>query len=224
MYRHPFWASAFLAGVAGVLLAPAADAAPFGVSVGVGPGGVSVQVGRGVYYPGYYSIGPVYPYYNSRYYYYGWGGYPYYPGVYNPPSYSMIYPPPSPSTTYPYNPAPPGYQSFYPPQSGLNPPTPPLSTPSYALPTPQSSGAESTTVLLNLRLPDPNAEVWIDGTRTNRQGATRQFISPPLTPGKKYSYEITARWLENGREVSQTRKLIVQAGQQFDVDFTRPAP
>ena len=63
----------------------------------------------------------------------------------------------------------------------------------------------------------------IDGTRTTRQGAERQFVSPPLEPGKRYSYEIEARWTEDGKEVSQTRKVVVEAGRRIDVDFTRPA-
>src|SRR5262245_26390165 len=92
-----------------LLLAPAAEAAPF-VSVGVGPGGVHVGVGRGIYYPGYYSYYPgyysavrplYYPGYYPRYYY----GAGINPCIYSPPIYSPVYLPPVPTATFSYGPA-----------------------------------------------------------------------------------------------------------------------
>jgi uncharacterized protein (TIGR03000 family) len=64
-----------------------------------------------------------------------------------------------------------------------------------------------------------DARVWFDDTATTSMGATRQFTSPPLTPGQRYSYEIRARWNENGKEVTQTQKVEVTAGAQVQVAF-----
>jgi uncharacterized protein (TIGR03000 family) len=46
----------------------------------------------------------------------------------------------------------------------------------------------------------------------------RQFYSPPLAPGR-YSYEVRARWTENGREVNQTQQVQVTPGARVEVDF-----
>lgn len=240
MFKHSLLATT--AGAALLLGTPRADAQLFnlqvpGVSVQVGPGGVHVGVGRGPVYYGYPAVG-VPGYSSSRYYQYGWGGYPFYPGVYSPP-YMNVYPPPGVGGTYSYGvptvPSVPqvgGYQSFYPPQQQQQAvparpvPVPPAPNQANAIPTPRQNppppAQDTNSVLLNVRLPEPNAELWIDGTRATRQGATRQFISPPLTPGRRYSYDLQARWLENGREVMQTRRVIVEAGQQLAVDFTQP--
>jgi uncharacterized protein (TIGR03000 family) len=50
-------------------------------------------------------------------------------------------------------------------------------------------------------------------------GSAREYQSPPLTPGSRYSYEIRAHWNENGQPVSQTQKVEVTAGGHIDVTF-----
>jgi uncharacterized protein (TIGR03000 family) len=61
------------------------------------------------------------------------------------------------------------------------------------------------------RLPE-HAAFWVEGTRTRSIGRTRFFQSPPLVPGRKYNYRVTAAWIEDGSWVSQTRVVSVQAG------------
>lgn len=65
------------------------------------------------------------------------------------------------------------------------------------------------------------AEVWLNGTRTKSTGPLREFVSPPLEAGWKYSYEVRARWTENGKAVERTRALRVQPGQKLDVDLRK---
>lgn len=65
--------------------------------------------------------------------------------------------------------------------------------------------------LLIAHVPE-HAQLWIDGRLTRSTGRTRYFQSPPLTPGEKYSYIVRVAWLEDGRWVSQTRKIPVRAG------------
>jgi uncharacterized protein (TIGR03000 family) len=64
-----------------------------------------------------------------------------------------------------------------------------------------------------------NAEVWFDGEKTTSTGTNRQFRSPPLTPGQRYRYEVRVRWVENGREVTQTQQVVVSAGANVNVSF-----
>jgi uncharacterized protein (TIGR03000 family) len=58
-----------------------------------------------------------------------------------------------------------------------------------------------------------DALLWFDDYATRSKGMLRTFQSPPLTPGKHYSYRARIVWHENGEWVSQTQKLPVQAGQ-----------
>jgi uncharacterized protein (TIGR03000 family) len=74
---------------------------------------------------------------------------------------------------------------------------------------------------LTIRVP-ANAEIWVDGVATRMTGTVRSFVSPVLQAGKEYYYELTARWTENGRDVTQTRRINVAAGDNLSVDFTQP--
>jgi len=67
-----------------------------------------------------------------------------------------------------------------------------------------------------------DAEVWFDGTKTTSTGPVREFQSPALTPGQKYSYQVRARWQENGHAVTQTRNVGVNAGAHIEVEFPVP--
>ncbi len=63
------------------------------------------------------------------------------------------------------------------------------------------------------------ARVWFDGTPATSKELVRQFVSPPLKPGHRYTYDIKASWNDNGREVTQTQKVTVTAGARVQVDF-----
>jgi uncharacterized protein (TIGR03000 family) len=71
---------------------------------------------------------------------------------------------------------------------------------------------------ITVRVP-PGAELWFDGLKMAPTGHVRVFHSPPLTPRVRYAYEIRARWLENGRPVTQTQTVAVYAGELTEVDF-----
>jgi uncharacterized protein (TIGR03000 family) len=75
----------------------------------------------------------------------------------------------------------------------------------------RTAPAEPTAALLIAHLPE-HALLWVDGTRTQSTGQTRFFQTPALSPGNMYSYTVRAAWLEDGRWVSQTRKVVVGAG------------
>jgi len=88
----------------------------------------------------------------------------------------------------------------------------------YRVPTPD---APAGTVLLNVRVP-AEAQIWIEGDKTQQTGAFRRFVSPQLDQGKSYAYQIKAEWQENGKKISRTRKVTVHAGEAVDIDLARP--
>jgi uncharacterized protein (TIGR03000 family) len=65
-----------------------------------------------------------------------------------------------------------------------------------------------------------DAQLWFDGAKTSQTGETRYFVTPALTPGKNYSYEVRAKWMENGQEVDRTKRVQVHAGEQDMVSFS----
>jgi len=64
-----------------------------------------------------------------------------------------------------------------------------------------------------------DARVWFEDTLTKSTGTVRRFDSPPLTPGERYTYQVRARWNDNGKEVTQTQQVEVRAGANVRVDF-----
>jgi uncharacterized protein (TIGR03000 family) len=74
--------------------------------------------------------------------------------------------------------------------------------------------------VLIAQLPE-EAVLWVEGRRTTSAGWMRYFRSPPLRPGRKYSYLVRVAWIEDGCWVSQTRKLPVRAG-RIQAVYLRP--
>jgi uncharacterized protein (TIGR03000 family) len=132
---------------------------------------------------------------------YGYNGGYYYPGYYGGYAPSYDYGP-----AYPGGYAPPDYRYSVPPVNAGG---------FYA---PKLPAQPSTTVHVDVRVPG-NAEIWFNGAKTSQQGLVRQFESPGLEPGYDYTYEVRARWMENGREVERTRQFVVRAGDRLGVDF-----
>ena len=71
---------------------------------------------------------------------------------------------------------------------------------------------------LTLRVP-ADAAVYVNDLPTTSTGAVRTYTSPPLLPGLTYTYTVRARWLENGRFVTQTRDVVISAGAQITTSF-----
>jgi uncharacterized protein (TIGR03000 family) len=83
----------------------------------------------------------------------------------------------------------------------------------------------SVTAVLIAHLPE-HAALWVQGIRTRSIGRTRYFQSPQLIPGRKYNYRVRAAWIEDGRWVSQTLMVPVEAGllQAVYLQPTLPLP
>jgi uncharacterized protein (TIGR03000 family) len=77
--------------------------------------------------------------------------------------------------------------------------------------------------LLIVRLPS-RATLVIGNSGTLQTGPERWFVSPPLVAGKRYVYELTVSWAENGKPRTERRTAPVAAGVRSLVDFTAEAP
>jgi uncharacterized protein (TIGR03000 family) len=163
----------------------------------------------GFFHGGFFGSG-FYGYYPGYWYSYG---YPYdygYSSTYVYPSTTYVVP-----QTYVY----PDYSDYTPP-APLDGATsvPPVTVPSTA------------SAVVTVVVPD-NAEVWFNDTRTRSTGPVRTFDTPPLGPGRQYSYDVKASWQENGRTVTQTQDVAVSPGARVTVRFpiqesvtTQPMP
>jgi uncharacterized protein (TIGR03000 family) len=72
---------------------------------------------------------------------------------------------------------------------------------------------------LKLMVPK-DAVVEIEGVKTTQTGEVRNFVSPPLTPGKNYSYTVKATWKDaDGKDVVKEEVVKVQPGVEAQVDL-----
>jgi uncharacterized protein (TIGR03000 family) len=84
---------------------------------------------------------------------------------------------------------------------------------------PQGSDGRITTASVEVYLPNKDAELWFNGVKTQQTGQKREFITPELQPGKSYTYEVRARWMEDGKQYDQTRTVTVRSGAQVVFAF-----
>lgn len=70
----------------------------------------------------------------------------------------------------------------------------------------------------------PDAKLTVDGQPTRQSGERRRFYSPPLQPGKHYSYIFVAEWMpgNNYETWTVTRKVTVEPGKTKEVDLRNP--
>jgi uncharacterized protein (TIGR03000 family) len=74
---------------------------------------------------------------------------------------------------------------------------------------------------ISVKLPQPAAEVFVDGRKTSQTGTDRIFESPPIEAGKPYQYTLTARWIERGQVIETSRVVTGTPGEVVRVDFTK---
>jgi uncharacterized protein (TIGR03000 family) len=98
--------------------------------------------------------------------------------------------------------------------------------PTYYYPAPGSeetqsfypSTAVAEPVFINVVVP-ANAEIRFNGARTSQTGSNRRFFSPPIAAGSNYFYVVEASWMENGRQVTRSRRVAVRAGDVLTLTF-----
>jgi uncharacterized protein (TIGR03000 family) len=72
---------------------------------------------------------------------------------------------------------------------------------------------------VTIRVPNSETKVWIEDVDQKDSGAVREYRSPELKPGHKYTYEIRAEWKEGDQVRKQTRKFPIHAGDHIMVVF-----
>lgn len=103
---------------------------------------------------------------------------------------------------------------------GMNAPMLPASEPGKApaenLPPPTPNTAH-----LQLLVPE-KAEVVVEGVTTRTTGTVREFVSPPLTPGRNMTYQIAVRYTDaDGKPIEETHSVRVRANDQLRIDCTK---
>ena len=74
---------------------------------------------------------------------------------------------------------------------------------------------------LSVKVPQPAAEVFVDGVKTAMTGTDRLYESPPLTGDKEYAYDIVVRWTEGGATVERKKTVKGKPGEVVRVDLTQ---
>lgn len=126
--------------------------------------------------------------------YSGWGAYDY-TVPWAPPAEMYYYLPPAPVEPQPENKQPENKQP-----EKLPPPVP-------------------TAARITFHAPVPDAQVWMDDYRTVTRGEKREFESPLLQPGKKYTYRLVVIWEDAGQIYRDERVVDVAAGSEIEVDY-----
>src|SRR5438445_4246322 len=71
-------------------------------------------------------------------------------------------------------------------------------------------------------VPTPDAQVFFGDTPTRQTGTTvREFVSPPLEPGKQFQYELRAQWKQGDQTMDQKQTVDVQAGGRAVANFAQ---
>jgi uncharacterized protein (TIGR03000 family) len=136
------------------------------------------------------------------------------------PAPALAEAPPGMSKLWPWNVG--GDASWYTrPYSGtVCPPATPCRTDPPGAPPGVTEGTATAPLHLEVRVP-ADASVWVSGIATTQTGTLRRYVSQPLPVGPNYLCEIRATWPQGGRNVTEVRQFIVQAGQHLSVDFLR---
>ena len=116
------------------------------------------------------------------------------------------------------------YQGMQPPsRPPATPPPPPSTAPSpqrytiHVTVLPQKSEDYPDAALVVAHLPE-DARIWFEDQPTKQTGTLRQFVSPPLTAGKRYTYRVRVQWIEDGQWVSQAHSFPIHAGDVHCID------
>jgi len=92
----------------------------------------------------------------------------------------------------------------------------------YPYGAPAYAGATAAPARVIVKVPD-SAAVWFNGNGTTSTGPVREYESPPLTPGVRYTYEVGASWQENGHTITQTQHVTVSGDSSTEVSFPTAA-
>jgi len=90
-----------------------------------------------------------------------------------------------------------------------------------ALGLPAATRADEAPATIRVLLP-ADARLAIDGAPTQSTSAVRNFVTPPLSAGQDFRYDLQARLIRDGKSVTIERRVVVRAGQETVADLGLP--
>lgn len=85
-------------------------------------------------------------------------------------------------------------------------------------PLPQVHYEDDTQAHLSVQVPS-DAKLFVDGMETRTSSENRVFDTPPLQRGSSYYYDVRVEIIRAGRTISETRQVVVRAGETASVSF-----
>jgi uncharacterized protein (TIGR03000 family) len=67
-----------------------------------------------------------------------------------------------------------------------------------------------------------DAQIFVDNQPVKSEGPTQRFATPVLDPSQAYYYMVRVEMNRDGRAVSESRRVIVHAGQTLQETFRDP--
>jgi uncharacterized protein (TIGR03000 family) len=77
--------------------------------------------------------------------------------------------------------------------------------------------------VIRVTLPDPSAQVFLNGQPTTSIGSVRRYVTPHLDAGQAYTYDVRAVMSLGGQSMEINRRVTVTPGKVSDVNLTVPA-
>jgi uncharacterized protein (TIGR03000 family) len=72
---------------------------------------------------------------------------------------------------------------------------------------------------VTVRVPK-EARLFVDGKQVPQTSTVRKFSTPRLTPGEMYYYTVRVELDRDGKTLSDSKRVIVEAGKKVDLTFT----
>jgi uncharacterized protein (TIGR03000 family) len=67
-----------------------------------------------------------------------------------------------------------------------------------------------------------DAKVYVDGVETKLANlTTRNFVTPPLEPGRAFAYDVRVEVTRDGKTLAETQQVVVRAGEQSRAVFRK---
>jgi uncharacterized protein (TIGR03000 family) len=68
-----------------------------------------------------------------------------------------------------------------------------------------------------------DAKLYVDDHLMKSTSSRRNFHTPELEPGPRYFYDVRIEMVRDGKTVTETRRVVLKAGQEVAVSFTNLA-
>jgi uncharacterized protein (TIGR03000 family) len=106
-----------------------------------------------------------------------------------------------------------------PPATGTPPATPPAGTPPATPGTPPATGRPAGTSAKLIIEKPADAKIYVDERLVSSEGTRQTFATPSLDPTQAYFYMVRVEAVRDGKPVSESRRVIVRAGETVSETF-----